>query len=285
MEELMARIEEHSVWEPNSGCRLWTGGVSRDHGMIKWHGKMEAVHRVAWEYANGRSIPKGLWVLHRCGISVCSNPAHLYLGTRLQNAADRRRHGGYRGFQAADPIRIVNAPFKRAAPSNKEGIPSVEELRRMLAYDRVSGDFRWLHREDRERDWNTRFAGKIAGQILGNGYRYIMLGKKPRLAHRLAWLYMTGEWPTHQIDHINRDRADNRWDNLRAATNQQNQNNTGLRSTNKSGVKGVNYVAKKHRWQAMITVDYKQRFLGYFMTKDDAIAARLKAEQERDAAA
>lgn len=277
----MRRVEDNSMWEPNSGCRLWLGASIRGHGAIKWQGKSERVHRIAWAHACGRElheIPKGLFVLHKCGIGVCSNPDHLYLGTRLQNAADRRAHGGYQGgFQGSDPQRVFDTPFKRTTRPSF-GVPTAEELRRVLAYDPNTGDFRWLVREDRERDWNTRWAGKVAGAILPVGYRYINVGSKLQLAHRLAWLWMTGSWPAAQIDHINRDRADNRWVNLREATNQQNQLNVGLRSTNGSGVTGVSWDKRKHRWYATITVDGHMKNLGRYEDIADAIAARQAAE-------
>lgn len=285
--ELMSRIEANSTWEPNTGCRLWLGALNKDHGLIKWRGKMESVHRIAWAHACGRElseIPKGLFVLHKCGVSLCSNPEHLYLGTRLQNAADRRKHGGYQsGWQGSDPKRVFDSPFKRTTRP-AIGIPTADELRAALSYDPSTGEFRWRARQDREQDWNTRWAGEVAGAILPVGYRYIKIGGKLQLAHRLAWLWMTGEWPEAQIDHINRDRTDNRWENLREATNQQNQLNTGLRSTNKSGVTGVSWSKKARRWYAAITVDGRMKNLGFYEEIADAIAARVAAEQKYRAA-
>lgn len=278
----MDRIEANSEWEPNTGCRLWTGALIRDHGTIKHKGAPVYVHRAAWAHAQGLdAVPKGIWVLHKCGISCCSNPDHLYVGSRQDNADDRRRHGGYQnGFQGSDPKRIFDAGIRRASRPRREGVPNVADLRHLLAYDKITGVFRWLQREGEEnRGWNLRWAGKETGtKPLGNGYCYIMLGGKPRLAHRLAWYLVTGEWPDAQIDHVNRNRTDNSWANLRQATNQQNQLNTGIRSTNKSGVTGVSWNKKRERWYATITVDGRMRGLGYHRQLDDAAAARRAAE-------
>jgi hypothetical protein len=92
-------------------------------------------------------------------------------------------------------------------------------------------------------------------------------------AHRLAWLYMKGEWPTSQIDHINQRKDDNRFENLREATDGQNKSNNSLRPDNKAGVTGVCYVESTGRWRAYCTVDGKQ-WSKYFQSKGAAIAAR-----------
>lgn len=284
-ERLMERIDSSAMWEPNSGCHLWLGALVRDHGVVKWEGKNLYVHRIAWEHERG-SIPSDMMVLHKCGVGACFNVNHLALGTRLDNAADRRRHGGYlpnygAGRLAPESQRIFSSPYKRATRSPDQLLDQIE-ARRLFDYDPETGALRWRARADRERDWNTRFSGAEAGAVGLNGRRYVRLGDKLYLAHRLIWLWMTGEWPVHQIDHVNREPEDNRWDNLRAATNQQNQLNTGLRSTNKSGIKGVDWDERKRAWRAMITVDYKQQFLGYFTTIEEATAARQQAEEARD---
>jgi hypothetical protein len=158
-----------------------------------------------------------------------------------------------------------------------------EELRQAMSYDPETGELRWRHRDDRSRSWNTRFAGKVAGSILTNGYRYIDFGGRLCLAHRVVRFYVTGIWPTTDTDHRRAGfagRADNRWENLRDATQAQNSANQVRRSNNKSGVKGVYWDKKKRLWVAMITKDYKQRFLGYFSTVEDAAAVRREAEAE-----
>lgn len=107
-------------------------------------------------------------------------------------------------------------------------------------------------------------AGDRAHSIDSHGYvRFGVKGRNYR-AHRLAWLYMTGEWPKEQIDHINCVRSDNRWANLRAATRTENLRNQKTRSGNKSGFKGVSFNAMANKWVACIRVKRKTIFLGYF---------------------
>jgi hypothetical protein len=98
------------------------------------------------------------------------------------------------------------------------------------------------------------------------GYRTIGIGGKRYLAHRLAWLYVHGEWPADQIDHVNMDRSDARMCNLREATAAQNKRNTGARSHNRSHLKGVEFNTRRKikRWYAVIRSDGKRNFLGSF---------------------
>jgi hypothetical protein len=96
------------------------------------------------------------------------------------------------------------------------------------------------------------------------GYLMVCIDGKQYPAHRVAWLMMTGEWPSELIDHANMDRMDNRWGNLRAATTAQNQANVPRRSSNKSGWKGVSWFKPNHKWVTFIQAGGKTRNLGYF---------------------
>ena len=107
-----------------------------------------------------------------------------------------------------------------------------------------------------------------------------MLDRRTYRTCRLAWLYQTGEWPENQIDHINRDRDDDRWANLRPATNAENGRNAGLSARNTSGVKGVCWHRRKEKWQASIRVDRRLVSLGYFLAIDEAAVVRKKAERQ-----
>lgn len=278
---LMQRLDANSTWEPNSGCCIWLGALIREHGAIKVNGKQEAVHRVAWELERG-PIPKGLWVLHNCGVGPCFNVSHLRLGTREENAVDRQLHGGYVGKAGGGTQAVVRVNDGVRLPFLKP--PSLEldqaELRRILVYHPETGLFVWRARSDRDHSWNMQRVGETAGAKSGKGYLYINLETKLHLAHRLAWLYMTGAFPAGHIDHINGDKMDNRWANLRLATAAQNGANVGLRSTNKSGVKGISWDARHKCWYAKITINLKQINLGYFKTLEEATAARRLAEAE-----
>lgn len=112
----------------------------------------------------------------------------------------------------------------------------------------------------------------------GRGYRVLGVMYATYLAHRLAWLYMTGEWPTSEVDHIDGDRTNNRWANLRAATTGENRRNTKLRSDNTSGVKGITWEASKNRWRCDLWLDGKKHYVG---VSKDLETLRLKVEQRR----
>lgn len=123
-------------------------------------------------------------------------------------------------------------------------------------------------------------AGTIAGSPSRQGYINVSISiggiSKLYRAHRLAWLVSYGEWPADQIDHINRVRSDNRLANLREADQSTNVRNTGQRSNNNSGHKGVHLF--RNRWCARIGIGGKYHHLGYFTDISDAVAMRRWAE-------
>jgi hypothetical protein len=160
-----------------------------------------------------------------------------------------------------------------------------ETLTRLLDYDPETGIFRWRERTDVRKAWNTRYAGKIAGfdwNVPNSNvtYRSIRIFDWPFLGHRLAWLYMTGEWPTHGVDHRDMDGLNNRWGNLRSATKAQNAANTKILRTNTTGFKGVS-LSKNGRYRATIKINDRQKWLGYFDTPEEAHAAYCRAALER----
>jgi len=149
------------------------------------------------------------------------------------------------------------------------------ELKELLNYNPETGVFTWVKKI------RTVSAGDIAGGIMGDQkYVRISINGKKYLGHRLAWLYMTGEWPKHQVDHINHVRSDNRWINLREATNQENQKNASKRKDNKSGLTGVHWVKKECKWIAIIQVNKKPKCLGLHEDKFEAFCARLSANNK-----
>jgi hypothetical protein len=100
------------------------------------------------------------------------------------------------------------------------------------------------------------------------------------LAQRIIWKIMTGEEPTEQIDHRNGNRLDNRWSNLRAASNGQNIHNSKLRRDNTSGVKGVCWDIEAKKWSAQLAIGKRQRRIGRFSTIEAATKAINKARLE-----
>ena len=134
---------------------------------------------------------------------------------------------------------------------------TVIELKEVLDYDPDSGEFIWLNAP------NNRYVknGDIAG-TLADGYIRIKIRGKKYAAHRLAWLYMTENWPSGEIDHINGIKYDNRYDNLRTANRSENRRNVSCYSGSPSGLKGV--TKWKGRWRARISINKKQVWLGYY---------------------
>ena len=156
-----------------------------------------------------------------------------------------------------------------------------QSLINLLDYSPISGVFTWRVRPRNHFKnvqaygaWNTKFAGKEAGGIDGKRYIRINIDKCKYYTHRLAWLYIHGEWPKNQIDHINRDKTDNRIQNLRDVTNQVNCQNMPMRNSNTSGITGVSWYKNINRWAACIKVDGKTKHGGTFKNKDDAISRR-----------
>ena len=153
-------------------------------------------------------------------------------------------------------------------------MPSVCRLRELLTYDPETGVFRWNVRPG---PFSNVKAGSMAGGLNSDGYIQISVDGTKHKAHRLAWLYMTGEWPEHQIDHRDRNRANNAWANLREATPAQNaQNRPAFK--NKIGRPGV---ARNHRgYMARISINGERVYLGTFSTASDAEKAYRAAARD-----
>lgn len=150
--------------------------------------------------------------------------------------------------------------------------PTAEYIRSALDYDPDTGLFRWRRRSDKKLNWNAENVGKVAGYVASEGYIRIKVNRVEYPAHRLAYLYMTGDWPINEVDHINAIKSDNRWTNLRDATGAQNcQNRAAPNMNNKCGFIGVSF--RSNRWRANIFVDGKQKWLGSFPTAEEAAAA------------
>lgn len=151
---------------------------------------------------------------------------------------------------------------------------TADTLRSVLHYDQETGIFTWKVSTS-----NRVKVGAVAGCPDGRGYLMIRVQSRLYLAHRLAWLYVSGTWPTDQLDHVNRVRTDNRIENLREVTNKQNGQNKSKSSNNTSGHTGVYWHKSYSKWQACIKHNQKLIHLGYFTDIEDAIAARKAAEK------
>lgn len=167
----------------------------------------------------------------------------------------------------------------------KQNVITADSLRSLLDYNPNTGDFWWRARSltsQRENGWNSRHAGTLAStHKVKQGYIIIgitIAGKRIfYLAHRLAWLYVYGEWPTLDLDHINGDPADNRICNLREATDSQNKANIKAPSNNTSGVKGVYFDKEAKKWRDAYGKGMRTFSVGTFETIEEAAKARREA--------
>jgi len=148
-----------------------------------------------------------------------------------------------------------------------------KRLKELLYYDPETGNFTY------KKPWFNRKIGDIASLKHSTGHTRIRLDGCLYYSHRLAWLYIYGYFPENEIDHINRNKSDNRICNLREVSVSCNMRNTGNRSNNTSGVKGVYWFKQKSKWCSYIIISSKKYFLGLYSSFDEAVCTRLAAEQ------
>lgn len=142
-----------------------------------------------------------------------------------------------------------------------------DRLAEVLTYDKDTGYF--------TRNYGS--GGKAKGSVAGStashyGYVHICIDRKMYKAHRLAFLWMTGDFPVGEVDHLDGDRANNSWGNLREVTRSENSRNCCLRSDNNSGEVGVGYHKKRGQWRARIG----HKHIGWFRSKEEAVLARAQ---------
>jgi hypothetical protein len=146
-------------------------------------------------------------------------------------------------------------------------------LHEMLDYNKESGVFAW-----KVRSAQRIRVGDVAGTVNAKGYIGIKLFGKRYLAHRLAWMYVNGDFPDSFIDHANTVRTDNRIDNLRLSTHQENKRNGKLYKNNTSGYRGVAF--RKNGWEGTLNVGDQRVYVGRFKTAAEAsVAVEKQAEK------
>lgn len=151
----------------------------------------------------------------------------------------------------------------------------LKELKRIYNYNKDTGLFTW-----RIKPCTWVNVGDVAGnQKHRSGYIYLYVNKKTYSAHRLAFLYVTGEIPK-QVDHIDHNRKNNKWSNLAPANSTINNKNASLRKDNTSGHVGVEYRSDNNKWRVLINLNGKRITVGHFHSKLAAIEARKNAEKE-----
>ena len=152
----------------------------------------------------------------------------------------------------------------------------IENAAQLFTYDPETGRISW------KISGRRRTVGGQAGAVRGSGYRQIRLKQGVLCEHRVAWFLYYSVLPECQIDHINRDKADNRIKNLRLALKNEadNMQNLGLRKDNSTGISGVRWHKTSKKWEARILVAKKYVYLGVFSNLFDAACARKAAELE-----
>lgn len=162
-------------------------------------------------------------------------------------------------------------------------LPTQQILHTLFDYDPDTGLLTWKRRAGligKALAWNVRYPGTIAGRPTNFGYVMIGVFGVDYLAHRLIWVWMYGENPSADIDHINSQRNDNRISNLRAATRSQNHQNR-INKPGKILPKGVFCPPRCRRYLAAIGARSKKQELGWFDTPEEAHAAYLAAAKEK----
>lgn len=146
---------------------------------------------------------------------------------------------------------------------------SAHSVREMLDYAPETGLLTWKPKKGRGA--RNDLAGTVAGSPHKDGYLAVQIGRQKYLAHRIVWLIATGAWPKGEIDHVNRQRDDNRLENLRDTDRSGNQQN-------RSNVSGVDFVKRTNKWRARITLRGKVIGLGNYASQHEALEAYKTAK-------
>lgn len=141
------------------------------------------------------------------------------------------------------------------------------KLRERLQYDPTTGHWIWL------RSPRAGYAGRPAGSLDAKGYWVIKIDGQSYKASRLAYLYMTGEWPEEEMDHVDTKPWNDVWTNLRPATRLENNQNRQMRNDNRSGAIGVFWNSQRNKWQVQVDKIH----VGLYDSFEEAVAARDSA--------
>jgi len=145
---------------------------------------------------------------------------------------------------------------------------SQNELKSIFEYDPFTGTLRWKEKR------SNIVQNSMAGCIHGSGYKVVTIKSKTYKLHRIIWIMLFGEIPKgFYLDHINGNKIDNRLENLRLATNNQNQQNRPAPKNSSSGYRGVTWHKVANKWMARICHEKKRMTIGFFDTAEDAYEA------------
>jgi len=154
----------------------------------------------------------------------------------------------------------------------------LSRLCEFLSYDPETGEVRWLVKRTQN---STANVGDLAGSLDENGYRRVMFDGKKMRVHRLAFVFM-GQPVPEQVDHINGDRSDNRWCNLRPSNAQHNARNACRRKDSETAVTGVTFSKAHGKWKVRVNRSGVTEYLGLFANLLDAAAARISKQNAYD---
>lgn len=156
--------------------------------------------------------------------------------------------------------------------------PTQQNLKLLCHYDPDTGVFMRI----RKITWvgNIVESKSAPTKVTHYGYYQLNIFGRPYAVHRLIFLYMMGHFPEHDVDHVNGDRVDNRWVNLREVTRRENMMNVGIRSNNTTGVTGVSRRKDTGKYVAYVDVMGQRTLLGNFDTLNEATTTRFKASEQ-----
>lgn len=169
--------------------------------------------------------------------------------------------GGYKPQPTA-------APLKPRKQSDEFPALTQDELKRVIEYNPDTGEFYW-----RVKASKNIAVGSLAGSVNAQNYWQIRLYGKVWLGHRLAWVYVFGRWPS-QIDHIDRDRRNNRISNLREVSGTDNQLNRGIQANNKTGHRGIHYSDRRREYVLQLSLKGTRVHCSYHKDIEDAVLVR-----------
>lgn len=154
--------------------------------------------------------------------------------------------------------------------------PTQQNIKLLCHYDPDTGVFSRI----RKITWvgNIVESESTPAKTTKYGYYQINIFGRPYAVHRLVFLYMIGRFPKHDVDHVNGNRTDNRWANLREVSRRENMMNVGVRSNSTTGVTGVSRRKDTGKYVAYVDVMGKRTRLGNFDTLAEAKAARAEAD-------